>query len=339
MSHLLRCSYNSVVFSTSLANGYVAAVVTESFLEGQTFELFSTLYEFQTSTTINGTLIGASMDSYSRASEIVGDLQGRLSSLKRLEPYDCANIYSKSFIDGYSNVVLVTKVANSIHYGGSVIKYSSQFPIGSKGAYQLPSTWECDIFVDTEHPLPQPYPTCDPNTILQNLDTFRFKYCSGSSITDPDSWPAAGVQYCLAEETTSSCTIQMSVPIMILVIIFNALKALIFLTAIKTRSFKPLITLGDALASFLEKPDEHTRRLGPVSADEIRARVKDGEQKRRLRRTGHNVYTPARRVARDSDDSMDRPAILDDEVLPEVHGRRQWRFGASVARWILSYSL
>ena len=269
----------------------------------------------------------------------MGDLQGRLSSLERKEPYDCANIYSKTFIDGYSNVILVTDVANSIQDGGSVIKYSTQFPIGSQGAYQLPSTWECDIFVDTEHDLPQPYPTCDPSSILQNPTNWSFKYSPDSNSTNADSWPAATVQYCLVEETTSLCTIQMSVPIMIPVIIFNALKALIFLSAIKTRSFKPLITLGDALASFLEKPDEHTCRLGPVSADEIRARLTDNEQKRRLRRTGHNVYRPTRQVARGSDDSMERPAILDDEVLPEVHGRRRWRYGASAARWILSYSL
>lgn len=134
----------------------------------------------------------------------------------------------------------------------------------------------------------------------------------------------------------------MSVPIVILIIAFNGVKAVCFILAIRKRSFDPLITLGDALASFLDRPDRYTLGLGAISADEVRSRLEDQRQKRRSPITQRSRYQhingrPGRRGSDMDDSDNDRHLVFNREVLPEVRGRRRWRFGASASRWVLSY--
>ncbi|KAK4893990.1 hypothetical protein LTR27_007796 [Elasticomyces elasticus] len=66
----------------------------------------------------------------------------------------------------------------------------------------------------------------------------------------------------------AQCTAQIATPLLIVVIIFNAVKVIcIAMTAFSAD--EPLVTVGDAVASFLAKPDALTRDHGAISAGDV----------------------------------------------------------------------
>lgn len=68
------------------------------------------------------------------------------------------------------------------------------------------------------------------------------------------------VSYCLAQEAEQHCTLSFHVPIMIAVIICNIVKLGCIVVMIWRMESTPLITLGDAVASFLGDPGKYGRR-------------------------------------------------------------------------------
>ena len=67
------------------------------------------------------------------------------------------------------------------------------------------------------------------------------------------------MEYCFAQPTTPVCTIELFPPFLETVIAANVLKILCFaLTFYLLPSIAPLVTFGDAVASFLTRPDPLT---------------------------------------------------------------------------------
>ena len=115
---------------------------------------------------------------------------------------------------------------------------------------------------------------------------------------------------------------------MLIVIVCNMVKVVCFIAAASTRGFHPLITLGDALASFLNRPDPHTQDLGPLSAADVRA-AQERIQIRQL---------TSRRKKEDAENSKVRSS----QALalgPWTSQRRRWFSGASGLRWGLTYAM
>lgn len=80
------------------------------------------------------------------------------------------------------------------------------------------------------------------------------------------------VDYCLAEVAAPHCKLQYSLPLMIVVVTFIAIKA----TAICYVSFTkdvPILTVGDAVSSFINKPDKLARGQCLISMTEVRERL------------------------------------------------------------------
>lgn len=84
-------SYNSVIYTTTTANEYVALAVNEGFLEGQAVNL------------------SAASDLVVQTSK---DLQIKAMSnqLQKLDDASCIETYSNNLINEYSNVVLVVEL-------------------------------------------------------------------------------------------------------------------------------------------------------------------------------------------------------------------------------------
>jgi hypothetical protein len=79
----------------------------------------------------------------------------------------------------------------------------------------------------------------------------------------------AFVQDCLAQPAGNfnvQCTISISMKLLITVIVCNALKVICFICTLRATSFHPLVTVGDAGASFMDRPDPTTLACGPLSA-------------------------------------------------------------------------
>lgn len=95
---------------------------------------------------------------------------------------------------------------------------------------------------------------------------------------DPSIWtPLLGhrVRSCFSEPTGQECKLNFSVHLIIIVIAFNALKIVAILTGIFTLRNDPLLTVGDAVASFLHQPDATAHHMCLVSQRGIHIAGKD----------------------------------------------------------------
>ena len=102
-----------------------------------------------------------------------------------------------------------------------------------------------------------------PNSVLAVAGTFgagaSYQYLTEKVDTTTPQVPLFGrypISYCLAKPN-KRCRLQFSLAIMFVIIICNAIKAICMTSLIWTQS-KPLLTIGDAIASFLENPDPTT---------------------------------------------------------------------------------
>ena len=66
------------------------------------------------------------------------------------------------------------------------------------------------------------------------------------------------IAYCLSERLAGRCELQFSVVIMAVVVACNAIKIMAVLAMLLGIKSTSLVTLGDAMSSFLQKPDKHT---------------------------------------------------------------------------------
>jgi len=101
----------------------------------------------------------------------------------------------------------------------------------------------------------------------QSIDDFD---CTIPVALANGSWEMGNqtVEYCLSETVPDHCRLQFSVPIMIAVIICNFIK-LICITLTIWKSDFTLVTLGDAISSFLETPDPASKGMCTATKKEI----------------------------------------------------------------------
>ncbi|OJJ96533.1 hypothetical protein ASPACDRAFT_125175 [Aspergillus aculeatus ATCC 16872] len=82
-------------------------------------------------------------------------------------------------------------------------------------------------------------------------------------------YPEVPVSHCLMDESRQRCQLLFSPPIAIVVIICNAIKLSCMMIAVRARRRDLLLTTGDALASFLTRPDPTTRGQCLLSRAEV----------------------------------------------------------------------
>jgi hypothetical protein len=121
-----------------------------------------------------------------------------------------------------------------------------------------------------------PFQTSYGNLILSlyNDTNYLTRKCSGS-VCDvfpvqagaTDTWFSRinntqfAISECWAERTEEHCSIRYSLPIALIVVIFNFLKIVLFCAVAFTIHEDPLVTMGDAVSSFLKRPDDTTRDM------------------------------------------------------------------------------
>jgi hypothetical protein len=78
---------------------------------------------------------------------------------------------------------------------------------------------------------------------------------------DPDNWRPFGqkVTGCLIEPFEGQCKLRFSQQLAAIVIVFNAVKALVLVCVFFCIKENPLVTIGDAVVSFVAHPDEATK--------------------------------------------------------------------------------
>ncbi|KAK5424915.1 hypothetical protein LTR83_000506 [Exophiala xenobiotica] len=311
-----RVRYNSAVFTSTSSNNYVAFGVDSRFLtlrsaSDSNYADISYLLRSGIMTSRLGVPID---DMLELADHLRKDANaGRLVNLTR---DDCIRAYTRTFQSAYRNVLLVSDpdVDRNIsdpylYYGGPTIdnnatdlvtyvlaRFYSDYTCGQSQAF----SWTCGMngTVQTGYGN-QCDRSCDEPQILRQTEA-------------NSTWAPLGpnVHYCLAESTQEECKLQFSAEIAIAVVVLNFVKLTMMLltvfVAFDTGNDPPLLTVGDAVASFLEKPDHTTKAVGLVSGSEIRS-IESGSSK----------YTQIR-----------QPTRYDAR-------RRRWAKAVSARRWLV----
>jgi hypothetical protein len=172
------------------------------------------------------------------------------SSLQRLSNSECIEAYATGFVSGRSDVVLVSTLHSS---SNSLLWSKYPSPYVQNGAPDIDhSAWVC---------------TDIPNTPLFSAPCTLQRAQQYSTDWTINKIP---IEYCLSKVVENHCQLQYNVFILLIVAICNLVKAsLMTWIALKYKT-SGLMTLGDALSSFLRTPDQTTEGICLMSSKDIR---------------------------------------------------------------------
>ncbi|KAL4863450.1 hypothetical protein BDV12DRAFT_26814 [Aspergillus spectabilis] len=221
----LHLFYNSTVYSTIAANSYDVFVGNSSFTSLTPDEV-EVVYDERLQL----------LWSPKSAPRLVG----MSDELVKLMPQDCISAYAVNFQSRYGSLVVISDAFNGSETPIHRIE-GQAVPTAGEDQETDPYEWIC---ADKRGPLERDH-RC-------SYDISRVKL--------RDEWIIRGykVDYCLAERTPEKCTLEYSLPLAITVIGANFVKAVLICLAALLLRGAPLLTVGDAIASFLRSPDETT---------------------------------------------------------------------------------
>ena len=164
-------------------------------------------------------------------------------------PSECTKLYNTDFVSDHRNLFLITKHSSNTTHNNTLLDI-----IHVTGTEASSSSWMCDYDQAGTGQVYSPSPpTCNPSTLTSNVTgglPWRIKLTTGEKVE---------ISGCKSERTAEKCKVQFSLEIMIVVICCNLVKACSMIMVV-VRSREPtLVTLGDALDSFLRTPDPTTR--------------------------------------------------------------------------------
>ena len=274
-------SYNSVVYVSISSNSYFAFSVSESFVDDAECLHCSTRPN-------NDTNI---VDGYSSLYYPNRDFpylldtlwsRARNGTLDRLESVDCIDQYATLIQPYRRNVLLVAAddhfpgpdkntFINSSHVYDAVAFASvdARGPQQAADAYQwmcsglVPNDEQCTNRISDVKASASAWRVGSSNCTTTKNSTSWDIECSPDHITYP-------VSYCLSEKAPAHCKVHFSRDISILVTMINLAKAALMFYAAFYVTGEPLMTVGDAIASFIEQPDAVTRNLCLLSITDIK---------------------------------------------------------------------
>jgi hypothetical protein len=243
----LHLMYNSAVFTTLSTYQYNVFLVSQEFLSGAPFNMSADL--------IGGTL----HDSLSA----LNHLSLRLDSFRNQNPdiklkkfeekRDCIMTYGSGILNSkYKDVLLVAIASNANN--SFILAMTKRGPFKR----QHINTWFCQ----------------EGTMVRCNIE---------EAANTAQDWKVDGypIDYCLSEEMDEECELQFSLPIMIIVFTCNLVKtSCMMLVVFGYGQMQPLMTVGDAIASFLNEPDPATKSMCLADKSFF---LKEGWQARRIR--------------------------------------------------------
>jgi hypothetical protein len=179
---------------------------------------------------------------------IIAGMQQNISKYERLDQPSCIKEYGVDYLSSRRHAIVVVSNSSTSDPLLGILDWTYDQPQNS---------WVCGTTLGDNMTL-----------IPQSISDFD---CSISVALSNDSWYMADqpVEYCLSEVVPDICRLQFAVPIMVVVLCCNFVKLLCMtITVWKCREFS-MVTLGDAVSSFLEKPDPYTDGMCIVTKREI----------------------------------------------------------------------
>ena len=262
--HLL---FNSIVFTNLQANEYFVNPVTEDWLNGGSYDTS----RFIDMAVDNTTYIVASINAKEKnATFIEGkfvNTNNTEAMYSKLDAAECFDRYGNQYMSDAGNVYVVHDepiVWRNLDEWWPKFHLNNSFT-WTKSSNALKITPEDR---DTTAGASIPF-FSTPDFYLSNgwrCPSHTFKSCDADNTHEvPDNraeWQPfeAHIKYCMVEEVQERCRLQFSLLIATIVVVSNFIKAVCMaLTLLMYRRHLPLVTLGDAIAHFLDNPDPETK--------------------------------------------------------------------------------
>lgn len=266
----LHFLWNSAVFTTTNNLDYNVFVVTPSFFNQSTVDCSQNVTTFLNGDTNLATYYQQSPLSYSNIysnsdvnwwqKDVCNISQALLANatqriLARLSNEDCINAYGPGNADmnDWGNVLAVTKEAPT----GSNNTILLQFRYETYVSNYTGKNWVCDpdVLIANEY-------KCDYREVAANASSWTLGPIEQQESNPYVLFPSAEweIDYCLAQKTNiaGKCQLQYSFVIMVFVLVANAVKLSCIIYFLLTNLQPVLATVGDGIASFLERPDPFT---------------------------------------------------------------------------------
>ena len=188
---------------------------------------------------------------FADTTEALTRIQKLASGFERLDPSACITAYGDQFTLKRQDVVVVVSTDPPTPEN-AVLGYLNW----TYGDLQNP--WICGTKTSS-------------SLRLTTLPIDSFDCQTDSALAEVANWYMAdqNVRYCLSELVPERCKLQFSLHIMIVVIFCNLIKLVCLMMTGWRMKAKTLVTLGDAVESFLEKPDVVTEGMCLVEMREV----------------------------------------------------------------------
>ncbi|PUU75535.1 hypothetical protein B9Z19DRAFT_1131133 [Tuber borchii] len=247
--HLL---YNSAVYTSLVANDFLVTVVTQDYFEPGAY---SNITEALIRNSYPDSLIAHFTKEFS---PVLEEYNNSTRSYENLTPAECTKLYNTNFIYNHSNLFLITNRNSNTGHNNTLLDVVRIYTEEASS-----SCWMCAYDQVQRGPSDTDYLrpafSCRPSDLTSNVTTrlpWLIKLGTGEEVE---------IGGCKSERTVEKCKVRLSLGIMIAVICCTLFKACCMITAV-VRSREPtLVTLGDALDSFLKIPDPTT--IGMCFAD------------------------------------------------------------------------
>jgi hypothetical protein len=170
-------------------------------------------------------------------------------TLQHLSNADCISAYGTTFQSTYGDLILVTNVTTA--------------PLCYQYTTLDPEVDEYDQHDQYETSIIDPFGwVCNQSNIIWHNESA----CSSRLAATRDNsttWHPfeLTVSYCLAAVQQERCKLQISIQLLLVVIAFNLIKVAVLGSFLLFVKDDPLLTIGDAIASFLQEEDNTTKSL------------------------------------------------------------------------------
>jgi hypothetical protein len=182
-------------------------------------------------------------------------------SLVKYDSAACMAVYASTYVSKARNVLLVSNTPANYTYQDDVFSFNSWSPLD-----QLPYAWICGQYPDPVGDYVDDWDT-DPYRSHDAICTLSI------AISRTGNWTVGTtsdtIAYCLVEVVPEECSLRFSLPIMLIIIVANFVKVVVIVLVLLTHKTPTLVTLGDAVASFLERPDPYTARICLSTREDI----------------------------------------------------------------------
>ncbi|KAF7167150.1 hypothetical protein CNMCM5623_000557 [Aspergillus felis] len=262
----LHMFWNSTVFETKSTNDYLAVTVTEDFLQGSQWAIPSKSHN------VNEEYADADAKA-AHYHNIIQDLQqeaiatksGNSSSgLEFLDVEDCLRAYDQDKVSDRQHVLLVVdnnatatlaaEVDTPTNSSVLAIYYNVFFTTGAPLFL-----WMCNSSTNNLDVMNGREWSCASDLLKDGVNNW-IPGGAGTNGAVLGSQRDAPVRYCYSQRTPEQCKINIVPLFLIVVIICNAIKIASFLYTLRiTKKDQPLCTTGDAIQSFLKRPDPYTQ--------------------------------------------------------------------------------